>query len=285
MNLISASPSLLFNLFIFLLILLLAKIVAKFVFKVIHHTVKAPHLKLSNLMQHFIESMSVKLVYCVALLIALAQIGLNLTPVLAGFGVAGIIIGFALQDSLSNFAAGLMLLIYRPFDVGDWVLAGGVEGKVSKLSLVNTTIRTFSNEVLLVPNSKIWTDVIINRTYEKIRRVDMVFGISYSDYIPKAEAIFKQILEQDQRVLKSPEYMLKVSCLNDSSVDFIVRPWVKTEDYVQVKYDFIREVKMRFDAEGITIPFPQRDVHLHLTDDNKELVIGNKSSLTQNKAN
>ena len=270
---VSNSPNMLFNIFMFVLILALARVLAQFVQHILKKAVKAPHLKLSNLMQQFILSMSVKLIFCVALLIALAQVGLDLTPVIAGLGVAGIIIGFALQDTLSNFASGMMLLIYRPFDEGDWINAAGVEGTVSHVSLVNTTIRTFSNEVLLVPNSKIWMEVIINRTYEKVRRVDMVFGIGYKDSIPKAEKIFEEILAADERVLKAPAPIIKVNTLGESSVDFIVRPWVRTDDYVDVMRDCTREVKMRFDAEGINIPFPQRDIHLHIvgTDTNLNL--------------
>ncbi|WP_017023992.1 mechanosensitive ion channel family protein [Vibrio rumoiensis] len=275
---ITNSPNMLFNLFMFVLIMGIARVVSKTVQALLKKAVKAPHLKLSNLMQQFILSMSVKIIFCIALLIALAQIGLDLTPVIAGLGVAGIIIGFALQDTLSNFASGMMLLIYRPFDEGDWVNAGSVEGTVSHVSLVNTTIRTFDNEVLLVPNSKIWTEVIINRTYEKVRRVDMVFGISYKDSIPKAEAIFEQILSEDRRVLKAPAPMIKLDTLGDSSVNFIVRPWVRTDDYMDVKRDCTREVKMRFDAEGINIPFPQRDVHLHIVNPDDQLNFSTNST-------
>ncbi len=259
------SPNMIFNVFMFVLIMVIARILAQFTQTILKKAVRAPHLKLSNLMQQFIVSMSVKMIFCVALLIALAQVGLDLTPVIAGLGVAGIIIGFALQDTLSNFASGMMLLIYRPFDEGDWINAAGVEGTVSHVSLVNTTIRTFDNEVLLVPNSKIWMEVIINRTYERVRRVDMVFGIGYKDSIPKAEKIFEDILAADERVLKTPAPIIKVNTLGESSVDFIVRPWVRTDDYMDVMRDCTREVKMRFDAEGINIPYPQRDVHLHIT--------------------
>lgn len=277
---LSNSPSMIFNIFMFVLIMAFAKILAQCVENLLKKAVKAPHLKISNLMQQFIVSMSVKLIFCVALLIALAQVGLDLTPVIAGLGVAGIIIGFALQDTLSNFASGMMLLIYRPFDEGDWINAAGVEGTVSHVSLVNTTIRTFDNEVLLVPNSKIWMEVIINRTYEKVRRVDMVFSIGYKDSIPKAEKIFEEILAADERVLKTPAPIIKVNTLNESSVDFVVRPWVRTEDYVDVMRDCTREVKMRFDEAGINIPFPQRDVHLHIS--NPEALTAVKQTTSEN---
>lgn len=277
---ISNSPNMIFNVFMFILIMVIARILAQFAQKVLKKAVRAPHLKLSNLMQQFIVSISVKMIFCVALLIALAQVGLDLTPVIAGLGVASIIIGFALQDTLSNFASGMMLLIYRPFDEGDWINAAGVEGTVSNVSLVNTTIRTFDNEVLLVPNSKIWMEVIINRTYEKVRRVDMVFGIGYKDSIPKAEKIFEEILAADERVLKTPAPIIKVNTLNESSVDFVVRPWVRTEDYVDVMRDCTREVKMRFDEAGINIPFPQRDVHLHIS--NPEALTAVKQTTSEN---
>lgn len=277
---IKNSPNMVFNIFMFMLIMVIARVLSKIVLHILSRAVKAPHLKLSNLMQQFILSMSVKLIFCVALLIALAQVGLDLTPVIAGLGVAGIIIGFALQDTLSNFASGMMLLIYRPFDEGDWINAAGVEGTVSDVSLVNTTIRTFDNEVLIVPNSKIWMEVIINRTYEKVRRVDMVFGIGYNDSIPEAEKIFAEILAADERVLKTPAPIIKVNTLGESSVDFIVRPWVRTEDYVDVMRDCTREVKMRFDAAGINIPYPQRDVHLHISN-SEDFIFTNRPSKSE----
>jgi small conductance mechanosensitive channel len=185
-------------------------------------------------------------------------------PVLAGLGIAGFIIGFALQETLANFAAGAMILIYRPFDVGDMIEAAGVTGKVSAMSMVSTTILTIDNQTLIIPNGKIWGDVIKNVTAQGDRRVDMVFGISYSDDIPHAEEVLMAILKEHEKVLKDPEPMVKLHTLGESSVDFIVRPWVKTTDYWDVYWDVTREVKMRFDSEGIAIPFPQRDVHFYM---------------------
>jgi small conductance mechanosensitive channel len=198
-------------------------------------------------------------------LIALAQVGISLGPLLAGLGVAGFIIGFALQDTLSNFAAGMLILIYRPFDVDDFVEVGGVSGMVNHMSLVNTTILTFDNQTLVVPNSKIWGDVIKNVTAQTIRRVDMVFGISYTDDIPKTERILQEILDSQEAVLDDPEPIVRVHELGDSSVNFIVRPWVETGDYFETYWAITRAVKMRFDEEGISIPFPQTDVHLYKT--------------------
>ncbi|EEX91808.1 hypothetical protein VIOR3934_11172 [Vibrio orientalis CIP 102891 = ATCC 33934] len=257
-----------FQLFIFVLLLLATKLLAKLVRKVVSKTVVSKNLKLSQLMQDFFIGMSGNIVWVIGILVALSQVGLNLAPVLTGFGIAGVIIGFALQDTLSNFAAGMMLLIYRPFDVGDFVFAGGVDGKVSHMSLVNTTIKTFDNQIIIIPNSKIWGDVIKNVTHERLRRVDMVFGIGYSDDLLKAESILTDIVHEHPAVLKTPEPNIKVHTLNTSSVDFIVRPWVKTDDYWDVYWDVTKEVKLRFDREGISIPFPQQDVHLHMVKEN-----------------
>ncbi|WP_343290943.1 mechanosensitive ion channel family protein [Vibrio harveyi] len=260
------APQHVFQLFVFALILLIARSLAKLTRKVVSKTVASKNLKLSHLMQDFFISMSGKAVWIIGIMVGLSQIGLNLAPILTGFGIAGVIIGFALQDTLSNFAAGMMLLIYRPFDVGDFVYAGGVDGKVSHMSLVNTTIRTFDNQIIIVPNSKIWGDVIKNVTHERIRRVDMVFGIGYADDLLKAEEVLNDIVTSHPSVLRSPEPNIKVHTLNTSSVDFIVRPWVKTDDYWDVYWDVTKEVKLRFDREGISIPFPQQDIHLHMVD-------------------
>ncbi|MEL6117115.1 mechanosensitive ion channel family protein [Photobacterium sp. SP02] len=267
--LIDNTPQVLFKVFIFALVLLLFRLLKNLTRKVVKRAVASPNLKMSQLMQDFFISMSGKTVFFLGLLIALSQVGLNLAPVLTGFGVAGVIIGFALQDTLSNFASGMMLLIYRPFDVGDFVEAGGVSGKVSHMSLVNTTIRTFDNQIIIVPNSKIWGDTIKNVTHERVRRVDMVFGIGYKDSIEQAEAILHDIIDNHPAVLRAPEKTIKVHTLNTSSVDFIVRPWVKTDDYWDVYWDVTREVKLRFDKEGVSIPFPQQDVHLHMVSPEK----------------
>ncbi len=260
------APQHIFQLFVFALILLIACGLAKLTRKVVRKAVASKNLKLSHLMQDFFISMSGKFVWVIGIMVGLSQLGLNLAPILTGFGIAGVIIGFALQDTLSNFAAGMMLLIYRPFDVGDFVYAGGVDGKVSHMSLVNTTIRTFDNQIIIVPNSKIWGDVIKNVTHERIRRVDMVFGIGYADDLLKAESVLSDIITSHPSVLRTPEPMIKVHTLNTSSVDFIVRPWVKTDDYWDVYWDVTKEVKLRFDREGISIPFPQQDVHLHMVE-------------------
>jgi small conductance mechanosensitive channel len=202
------------------------------------------------------------LVIILGVLIALAQMGVSLGPLLAGLGIAGFIIGFALQDSLANFASGMLILLYRPFDVGDVVEAGGVSGKVRAMSLVNTTFLTFDNQRLVVPNNLIWSSVIINLTAQHTRRVDLVFGISYEDDVEKAQRVLQGILKNHEAVLDDPEPIVRVLELGDSSVNFAVRPWVKTADYWETYWDLTKKVKLKFDEEGISIPYPQRDVHI-----------------------
>jgi small conductance mechanosensitive channel len=254
-----------FKILFFVLIMAIATMVARIVRRAVERALNGPKVRISHLLRKMIIGFSGNLVLLTGVLIALSQVGVNLAPILAGVGVVGFIVGFALQETLANFAAGMMILFYRPYDVGDLVEVSGVFGKVEQMSLVSTTILTIDNQTLVVPNGKIWGDVIRNVTAQHIRRVDLVFGIAYSDDIPKAEKILESILAEHELVLADPEPMVKLHTLNESSVDFIVRPWVKTDDYWDVHWDVTREVKMRFDAEGVSIPFPQRDVH-HFVD-------------------
>jgi small conductance mechanosensitive channel len=156
----------------------------------------------------------------------------------------------------------MMILMYRPFDVGDVVEAGGVKGRVNKMSLVNTTFLTLDNQRLIVPNNLIWQSVITNVTAQRTRRIDLMFGISYEDDVEKAERVLLEIVESHEAVLDDPEPVIKLHELGDSSVNFIVRPWVKTGVYWETYWDLTKAVKLRFDEEGISIPFPQRDVHV-----------------------
>jgi small conductance mechanosensitive channel len=157
----------------------------------------------------------------------------------------------------------MMILMYRPYDVGDLIEAAGVSGRVNQMSLVNTTILTLDNQTIIIPNNKIWGDVIRNVTAQTMRRVDLIFGISYSDDIPKTERVLQEILDSHDKVLADPEPMVRLHELGDSSVNFVVRPWVAVDDYWDVYWDLTRAVKIRFDEEGISIPFPQRDVHIY----------------------
>jgi small conductance mechanosensitive channel len=223
-------------------------------------------LQVSHLFREFAISTSKKIVMLLGILVALSQLGIDIGPMLAGLGVAGFVIGFALKDTLSNFASGMMILVYRPFDVGDAVEVDGVVGKVKAMTLVSTTVLTFDNQQLMIPNNNIWGNTIKNITARKVRRVDMTFGIGYGDDIEKAEAILWRVVKEHPLVLEEPEPVIKVSALGASSVDFVVRPWSNTADYWDVYWDITRSVKMEFDRAGVSIPFPQNDVHLYRHD-------------------
>lgn len=221
--------------------------------RVVRRFLDSENVRLSRILEDFVVSVTVKLTLFVGLLVALSQVGIELGPLLAGVGVAGFIIGFAMQDSLSNFAAGLMILGYRPYDVGDSVEAAGVSGKVARMSLVSTTIVTFDNQRLVVPNSKIWGGVIKNVSAEPTRRVDLVFGIGSDDNVDRAEEILRDVVTSHELVLDVPEPVIQLDELAGSSLKLVCRPWVRNTDYRTVRWDVIREVKQRFDAEGISI--------------------------------
>jgi small conductance mechanosensitive channel len=252
-----------FQALIFVIILVIAWKVAHLAELLVRRALNSDRVSLSQLLQRMIVSTTRSVILVLGLLVGLSQLGISIGPLLAGLGIAGFIIGFALQDSLSNFASGLMILIYRPFDIGDIVDVNGAFGTVRYMSLVNTTIHTFDNQSVIVPNNQIWQNAIKNLTGQETRRVDMTFGISYGDDVEKAERILSDIVSSGDKVLKEPEPLIHLHELGDSSVNFIVRPWVRTEDYWETYWHITREVKLRFDAEGISIPFPQRDVHLY----------------------
>ena len=260
---IEDGPNLVFKILLFVVIVFGFRKLGSFVQTLVERALEKSHLKLSELLRRMVVSIVRNIIIVLGVLIALSQVGISLGPLLAGLGVVGFVVGFALQDSLSNFAAGMMILMYRPFDVGDLIEAGGITGKVSHMSLVNTTVLTLDNQTIVVPNNKIWGDVVRNVTAQTMRRVDMVFGVSYTDDIPKTERVLQDIVESHKKVLAEPAPIVRLHELADSSVNFVVRPWVNKEDYWEVYWDITRAVKMRFDEEGISIPFPQRDVHMY----------------------
>jgi len=216
----------------------------------------------SVIMKNFIVNMLRRVMIFIGLLVGLSALEINVAPVLAVIGATGFVVAFALQDTLSNFASGLMIMFYKPFDVGDVVDVSGVVGKVKSMTLVTTTIMTPDNKLMVVPNNSIWGNIITNVTGSRVRRVDLVFGIGYEADINKAQQVLEEILDQHKLVLEEPESQVHLHELADSSVNFICRPWVKTSDYWTVYWEVTRNVKERFDAEGISIPFPQRDVHI-----------------------
>lgn len=235
-------------------------VLSAFIGRVVRNAVDR-HPGVSDLLKKFINRMVRRTVLFIGLLVAISSLGVNVSALFALVGGGAFVIGFALQDTLGSFAAGIMVLIYRPFDVGDIVNVGGVEGKVDNVSLVSTTIRTADNKSILVPNQSVWGQVITNSSANQDRRVDLIFGIGYDDDIEKAQEILAQLVKQHELTLETPEPVIKVHELAASSVNFVCRPWVRTEDYWDVYWDLTRQVKEAFDANGISIPFPQQDVH------------------------
>jgi small conductance mechanosensitive channel len=222
--------------------------------------------QLSKLMQDFLARAVFWLAFVVGLLIALSLFGVNITPLFAVVGGASFILAFAMQETLGNLASGMMIMINKPFDVGDLVDTNGVLGEVEAVSIVSTTVRTLDNQVVILPNSSVWGSIITNVTVSPIRRVDMVFGIGYADDIDTAMGVLQELVANHPKVLEEPAPNIRVHELADSSVNFICRPWAKTENYWEVYWDLTRQVKEGFDAAGVSIPFPQRDVHLYKTD-------------------
>ncbi len=210
----------------------------------------------------FISSFVYFLLLAFVILATISEVGIETTSIVAILGAASFAVGLALQGSLSNFAAGVMLIVFHPFKVGEYIEAAGVKGTVEEIGVFVTRLLTPDNKVIYVPNSKLFGDVITNYSERETRRVDLVFGISYTDDIDKARKIIEDVLNSHPKVLKDPEPMIVVSELADSSVNFAVRPWVKTPDYWTVYFEITEIIKKRFDAEGISIPFPQTDVHL-----------------------
>ncbi len=249
------------NFLLFLLILFVFRILSRFLGHVVEHAIDR-FGRTSELLEDFFASVTRKVVMFIGVVIAVSRLGVDIGPFLAAIGAAGFVIGFALQGTLSNFASGIMILLYRPYDIGDYVTIGGVTGTVEAMTLVSTSVKSPDNQRIVVPNSKIWGDIITNVTGKETRRIDMKFGIGYSDDIAKAESILTRLVKQHPLVLDDPEPIIKVHELADSSVNLIVRPWAKTSDYWSVYWDLTRQVKEAFDADGISIPFPQRDLHI-----------------------
>jgi small conductance mechanosensitive channel len=245
----------------FIVIVIIARIISNIVGRIVRQGVKRMK-NASALLKDFFVMIARQTVFLIGVVMAIGALGINVGPVLAAIGGIAFIIGFALQGTLSNFASGVMILLYRPYDVGSVVNVAGVSGIVESMTLVSTSIKTFDNQLIIVPNNSIWGDVITNVTGKDTRRVDLTFGVSYSEDMAKAESILSGVLSAHPKVLADPAPTIKVHELADSSVNFICRPWVKTADYWEVYWDVMRTVKERFDAEGVTIPFPQRDVHV-----------------------
>ncbi len=247
------------NIVLALAIFFLGKSIARLLVSVANKLmVKA---KVDNILVNFISSILNSVLLLFIVIASLDQLGVNTTSLIALIGAAGLAIGLALQGTLQNLASGVMLIIFRPFNDGDFVEAAGVSGVVEEIGIFTTTMRSGDNREIIIPNGEIFGGTITNYSKRSTRRVDMVFGIGYDDDIKKAKEIISRILAQDERILNDPEPLVVVAELADSSVNFNVRPWCKTDDYWDVYFDTHENIKLAFDAEGISIPYPQMDVH------------------------
>lgn len=217
--------------------------------------------KVDNILINFIASIIKTVLLLFVVIAAIDQLGVDTTSMIALIGAAGLAIGLALQGTLQNLASGVMLIIFRPFSDGDFIEAGGLSGVVEEIGIFSITMRTGDNREVIVPNGAIYGGTITNNSRRATRRVDMVFGIGYDDDLLKAKDILNRILSEDDRILADPAPTVAVGELADSSVNFNVRPWCKTSDYWGVYGDIHEKVKLTFDAEGISIPYPQMDVH------------------------
>jgi len=199
----------------------------------------------------------------VVVIAAIGALGIETTSFIAIFGAAGLAVGLALQGSLSNFAAGVLIVLFRPYKVGDFIEGAGISGSVEQVQILTTVLKTGDNKQVIVPNSQIMSSIITNYSANDTRRVDMVVGVSYDDDLDKVRQTIEELVAADDRILAEPECTIAVSALADSSVNFVVRPWVNKADYWGVMFDMTEAIKKRFDREGISFPFPQQDVHLY----------------------
>ena len=247
-----------------IVIFIVGRIVARMLTKGLRKLMQAQEV--DKILETFVSNLVYWTVMIFVIIAAINQIGVQTTSLIAVMGAAGLAVGLALQGSLSNFAAGVLIVMFRPYRVGDFVEAAGIAGVVEQVQILTTILRTGDNKRIIVPNSQIMGSIITNYSANDKRRIDMVFGVSYSDDLDKVRANLEELIAADERILKDPAPVIAVSELADSSVNFIVRPWVATADYWDVFWDLTEAVKKRFDREGISIPFPQQDVHIHKVD-------------------
>ena len=219
--------------------------------------------EVDKILQTFVSNLAYWSMMIFVIIAAITQLGIATTSLIAIMGAAGLAIGLALQGSLANFAAGVLIVMFRPYRVGDFVEAAGIAGVVVQVQILTTVLKTGDNKQIVVPNAQIMGSIITNYSANDTRRVDMVVGVSYEDDIDKVRATIKELIAADDRVLSEPECLIAVAELADSSVNFNVRPWVRSADYWGVKFDLTEAIKKRFDKEGISFPFPQQDIHLY----------------------
>jgi len=219
--------------------------------------------KIDKAVAGFISNIVYALVFAATVLMALSQVGIETTSFVAILGAAGLAVGLALQGSLSNFASGVLIIVLRPFKSGDYIEAGGQAGSVERIEIFATELRTPDNKTIIMPNSAIMGGAIVNYSRQKTRRIDLVIGVSYDADLRQAKEVLKSVLDKEARILKEPAYTVAVQALADSSVNFVVRPWVNTTDYWPTYFALVENIKIALDEANIAIPYPQMDVHLH----------------------
>ncbi len=247
-------------------VVLLILIICSFIIKAICKSLSMSLRKtgrVNEFLESFIINVTNKVLWVLVFMIAIQRLGISIGPLVAGLGVTGFVVGFACQESLANLAAGVMIALNQPFQIGDYVEVGGTAGSVHEMNMMATTLHTPDNKKVIAPNGSVWGNTITNYTALDTRRVDLVVGISYSSDIGKAKDVIQSVLKENTMILDNPEAMVEVVEMADSSVNLVVRPWCNTSDYWKVYFGLNRSIKEAFDKVGIEIPFPQRDVHLH----------------------
>lgn len=260
-NLIEILTSGLINLAIALIIFLVGKWFANRLQNTLEKLLRKREV--DEVLVDFLGTIAYAMVIVIAVVAAFDTLGIPATSFMAIIGAAGLAIGLALKDSLSNFASGVMLVLFRPFTKGDFIEAGGITGTVDEIRLVSTTLTTPDNKLITVPNSMMYTNAITNYSAKDTRRVDMTIGVGYNDDLKVAAEVLNRICREHPKVLEAPETKIFINNLGDSSVDFVVRPWAKSEDYWAVLADVLETAKVELEAAGCNIPYPQTDVHLH----------------------
>ena len=248
------------HLFLALVIFVIGRWIAKGISSLIKRLMRKAEI--DEILTSFIGNILYFALLLVVIIAALDQLGINTASILTIFATAGLAVGLALKDSLSSFAAGVMLVIFKPFRAGDFIEAAGITGVVEKLRIFSTVLKTGDNREITVPNSQIYGGTIVNYSARDTRRIDMTFGIGYDDDIKKAKSLIEEAMKEDERILQDPAPVILLMELADSSVNFAVRPWVNAADYWNVRSDLLEKVKEKFDANGVSIPYPQTDVHL-----------------------
>ena len=219
--------------------------------------------RVEETLANFLGNLAFMILAAIVAISAVQYLGVPTTSFVAIIGAAGLAVGFALQGSLGNFAAGVMIMLFRPFKVGDWIEAGGHSGSVEEIQVFMTLMKTGDNKRIILPNAEITGGSIVNYSAKDTRRIDLEIGISYGDDIQKTREVLARIMKEESRVLETPETTIAVAALGDNSVNFVVRPWVKGSEYWPTRFDLMEKIKLEFDREGISFPFPQRDVHLY----------------------